>query len=48
MKAKQSFVSFISVGAYLWYHSFSASVPFLPSPNTNGNWPAAAIGKRPG
>ena len=48
MKAKQKCVSFISVGAYLRYQESSAAVPLRASPNMNGIWPMAMIGKRPG
>src|ERR1700752_3212441 len=48
MKARQNLTSFISLAAYLRYHSSSAIEPPLASDLRKGNSPAAMIGKRPG
>ena len=47
-KAKQNFTSFISLPAYLRYHSSIAPVPSLAFEIMNGRLPASMIGKRPG
>ena len=47
-KARQNLTSFISLAAYLRYHSSSATVPPLAFDIRNGSSPAAMIGKRPG
>src|SRR4029079_10165470 len=48
MKPRHDLTSFISLAAYLRYHSSSAIEPPLAFDIRKGNSPAAMIGKRPG